>query len=197
VREEGRGRVNGSDYQISTVASAEDLQLARQLRADRYISRFPGAKPWFVDDGRDALATTFIMRRDDIVVATLRILPVDSGKSELEELGRIPAEYRRDPHTWELGRMAARRSEPGGGPLIPHLFAWAAVWAIENLDLRRVIAYCRESLLPGFLSLGAQVVDGPYDLAGRGTRYYTVVAEVDAALGPARVGSSRGDRSGL
>jgi hypothetical protein len=127
------------------------------------------------------------MRRDDIVVATLRILPVMSGKSELEGLGRLPERYLADRHMWELGRMAARKSELVRGPLIPHLFAWAAAWAFEHLDLRHIIAYCRESMLPRFRSLGAEVVDGPYDLAERGTGYYTVVADVGAALRPTRV----------
>ncbi|MGW0210925.1 hypothetical protein ACWDZ8_35915 [Streptomyces sp. NPDC003233] len=164
------------------VADKGDLNAAQLLRVVRYAPRFPGSDPWYLDDERDQGGTVFLMRRAGRAVATLRILPVDSGNSELAALRPLPEGLSGLAGTWELGRVAALNADGGHPPYMPLLFTWGARWAQQHLPLERIVAYCTRGRLAGFARLGAEPVDGPYDLPGKGEAYYTIRAELDTVL---------------
>jgi hypothetical protein len=56
------------------------------------------------------------------------------------------------------------------------LFFWAAGWAELNAGVGVVFAYCRRAKLAGFVTAGADVVEGPYLVPGKGEDYFTVRA---------------------
>jgi hypothetical protein len=169
------------EYEFS-VAEGDDLAAARLLREAMYAPRFPGGDPWYLDSERDREGEVFLLRRGGQPVATLRILPVQSGRAELTTIRPLPEPVAALPGVWELGRVAAARPEAGHPPYMPLLFGWAAEWARSDGVLQHIVAYCRSGRLRGFAKLGAQPVDGPYALPGKGDDYYTISADLNAVL---------------
>ncbi|MCB5165106.1 hypothetical protein LG634_09725 [Streptomyces bambusae] len=164
---------------FSVTETTSDLAEAHALRLLRYEPRFPDDEFWWLDRDRDALGKVFLLRKGDRAAATLRIVPVTSCTTEIEELGLLPAGLAQDPNVWELGRLAGLPGSSAGGlPNSLLLFGWSAAWALERLPLTHVVSYCRGGKLRNFQAAGAEVVAGPHDIPGRGSDYYTIVADI-------------------
>jgi hypothetical protein len=170
-------RMNG-DFRFSVVTGLHELTEVHTLRTLRYRPRFPDSEPWWLDRERDIAGKVFLIRGGDRALATLRIVPVTGCVTEMEELGHLPADLKRDPTVWELGRLAALRSRGEALSYARLLFDWATRWAQTNLSIERVVSYCKGGKLSGFQALGAEVTAGPYEIPGRGGDYHTIVAEV-------------------
>jgi len=165
-------------FSFSVTSSTSDLAEAHALRLLRYEPRFPDDEFWWLDRDRDSHGKVFLLRKGDRAAATLRIVPVTACITEIAELGLLPAELAADSGVWELGRLAGLPRQGRDLPYSLLLFGWAAAWSLERLPIERVVAYCRGGKLSGFQASGAEVIAGPYDIPGRGTDYYTIVANV-------------------
>ncbi|MFF3889197.1 hypothetical protein [Streptomyces sp. NPDC001914] len=165
-------------FSFSVTANTSELAEAHALRLLRYEPRFPDDEFWWLDRDRDAAGKVFLLRKDDRAAATLRIVPVTACTTEIAELGLLPAELANDPGVWELGRLAGLPRQGRDLPYSLLLFGWASAWSLERLPIERVVAYCRGGKLAGFQAAGAEIVAGPRDVPGRGTDYYTIVADV-------------------
>lgn len=164
---------------FSVTSNTSDLAEAHALRLLRYEPRFPDGDFWWLDRDRDNHGKVFLLRKGDRTAATLRIVPVTACTTEVEELGLLPQQLAGDPEVWELGRLAGLPGHASGGlPNSLLLFGWAASWSLGRLPIERVVAYCRGGKVQTFQASGAEVVSGPYDIPGRGSDYYTVVADV-------------------
>lgn len=164
---------------FSVTSDMHDLAEAHALRLLRYEPRFPDDEFWWLDRDRDTHGKVFLLRKADRAAATLRIVPVTACATEIEELGLLPAQLADDPGVWELGRLAGLPGQASRGlPNSLLLFGWAASWSQGRIPVERVVSYCRGGKLRNFQAAGAEVIAGPYDIPGRGSDYYTIVADV-------------------
>jgi hypothetical protein len=165
-------------FKFSIAAGASELAAAHALRVLRYEPRFPHSESWWLDTDRDSMGTVFLLHKNDYAMATARVARITDTKPEIGELGHLPAALADDPKIWELGRLT---SIPVTGNRLSYtrsLFAWSVQWASLNLPIEKIISYCRRGKLPGFLACGAEILDGPYEIPGRGKDYYTIIADL-------------------
>lgn len=168
---------NGSGTMLfARVTSAADLDDARQLRQRMYAKHYAFDLAEQGDGPRDAMGHVFLARSGATPVATVRLLPLTSGVSEVESLGLLPpGAVSDDPHLAEGGRLAALPRRGPGASYGLLMQVWSAQWLRHHTPLRRWLAWCRRDVLPIHLRVGAEVLAGPFPVAALGPGEFYIV----------------------
>lgn len=179
-------RRRGADTPEFLLATGDDGAMAQVLglRREVYPQRYSvNPETWALDAERDAIGHVFLARVADLPVATLRLMPIAAGASELDRLGILPPDVDRcDPTIAEGGCLAARRrpaAAPGYGLMMQ---VWGSAWVLANTPLRRWIAWSRVAIIKVHTRLGAHIKSGPLTVPALGAGEVFTVGSDFAAL---------------
>lgn len=153
------------------------------IREEMY-SEYLGLHPreWPEEGIRDRDGFLFLLRDDDVVVGSGRVLPIASEHVELRSFRRLPGWAENDSRMIEISRIAAR-SRPGQVP-----YGWSglilgAEWMLENTRMERYIAYARTDLVPLYTVVGAREIGLRFQIPSRGVAVYSVLTgEIERAV---------------
>lgn len=136
---------NPATIEFVRASTEHDREAARCLREEMYAGHYTiDPKTWDEDVRRDDVGYVFVARVRAQPVATVRIMPLQAGHSELAELGLLPASVAADaPTLAEGGRLAARLHQAPGPRYGLLMQVWSSQWMLTHTPVRRWIAWCR------------------------------------------------------
>ena len=144
-------RVEAARHRLTRVASAEQLELASQLRERAFRERRGIQFDEALEARRDREGQVFLLFDRATPVAVGRVLPYPSRLSPLVDLSRVAGAHGADS---EIGRVAcvANSQLPLSALL---LLTLGSQWLLEHTRLRRYVGYCHPKLLVSYAKLGA------------------------------------------
>lgn len=155
------------------VAWADAGEEITALRARVYREKLPhmiaGGAP---TDELDARAYHFVARRDGVIVAAMRLLPLPfEAEALFPDLRR---HLRAGTAYIEIGRMvvAPGTGEVGASRL---LSLFGLVWGLTHTDYDGLVAYARERTVNHFRMLGLEVVDRLEVVEGKAAQPYVLM----------------------
>lgn len=180
-----RVRCEAAGVEFVLASGDEDaMSEVRELRQDVYAERYrvnPEARE--LDVERDAVGHVFLARAAHVPVATLRLLPIAAGVSELDHLSILPPEIDRTDPTLAEGGCLTARPRPGAAPGYGLMMqVWGSAWVLANTPLRSWIAWSRVAIVKVHTRLGAQIKTGPLAVPALGPEEVVTVGSDFADL---------------
>lgn len=151
------------------VAGPEIVALRERVYSEKLPHMIAGGQPTDADDAR---AHHFVARRDGVIVAAMRLLPLPFEAEAL--FPDLRKHLRADTQYVEIGRMvvAPGTADVGASRL---LSLYGLVWGLTHTDYDGLVAYARERTVNHFRMLGLEVVERIEGVEGKARQPYVLM----------------------